>query len=122
MTFEERLAALGVDLSDLPTHYSLDMEVVALEAAADSGFGWLEDYVCHLTDIIDRMETRIVNLTGELDWLIRRAPDVEIECDLCVHRDHVGEPPCDKCAPPPGESFFEFAGIPEEGSVNYETD
>ena len=77
MTFDERLAALGVDLSDLPKTYEDAHTWNALSAAfawdvmADEkrGEGILAAYVLHLVDIIDRMETRIVNLTLERDSL-----------------------------------------------------
>ena len=77
MTFEERLAALGVDLSDLPKTYKDANTWNALTAAfawdvmADEkrGEGILAAFVLHLVDIIDRMETRIVNLTLERDSL-----------------------------------------------------
>ena len=77
MTFDERIAALGVDLSDLPKTYkdahtwnaftaAFDWDVMADEKR---GEGILAAYVLHLVDIIDRMETRIVNLTLERDSL-----------------------------------------------------
>ena len=77
MTFEERLAELGVDLSDLPKTYKDANTWNALTAAfawdvmADEkrGEGILAAFVLHLVDIIDRMETKIVNLTGDVDYL-----------------------------------------------------
>ena len=73
MTFEQRMAELGVDLSDLPMGYSEQH----LWKAYDALFDWndhcevLAPFVLHLIDVIDRMETRLVNLTGERDYLLR---------------------------------------------------
>ena len=61
MTFHERLAALGVDLSDLPQNH----------------FG-LIGRVANLVDIIDRMETALENVIGERDWLAAYYEDNEL--------------------------------------------
>ena len=70
MTPDERLESLlnrcGCTISDLPNRYSIDAESDALEAAADSGFS-IDAYACHLADIIDRMETAIINLLVDRD-------------------------------------------------------
>lgn len=107
MTFDERLAALGVDLSDLPTgiDYTIPQEESAMEAAADFG-GGLEAYILHLTDIIDRMETRIVNLTGEREYLLYRMWG-EYPCVICENAKREGGCAVDICG-------FEFAGVPED--------
>ena len=107
MTFDERLAALGVDLSDLPTgiDYTIPQEESAMEAAADFG-GGLEAYILHLTDIIDRMETRIVNLTGEREYLLYRMWG-EYPCVICENAKREGGCAVDICE-------FEFAGVPED--------
>ena len=73
-----------------------------------------EDYILHLTDVIDRMETALENVFGERDWLVRHAPDIEVECNLCVFRENTSQPPCDTCTLPPGPNYFEYAGVPEE--------
>ena len=78
MTFEQRMAELGVDLSDLPKHKRIPMLVINRKISE-----WKDElidnpldlyrYILHLTDIIDRVETRLVNLTGERDYLFERA-------------------------------------------------
>ena len=102
MTFEERLAELGVDLSDLPKPnklsfaYNVDNPVLLRNVSeavyefelntATGGRAYI-DYILHLTDIIDRMETRIVNLTGERDWLNEYygVNDGIGSCSMCIH-------------------------------------
>lgn len=137
MTFEERLAELGVDLSDLPLGYSLSAEKA--KSISDIACRWFVDedtpdgvalrnlvsiplfqYILHLVDVIDRMETRIVNLTGERDWLLEYygANDGIDSCSLCIH----SEEPCDsaacaKCSYS-GPSQFERADVPEEWRVD----
>jgi len=116
MTFEERLAALGVDLSDLPKTYEDAHTWNALSAAfawdvmADEkrGEGILAAYVLHLVDIIDRMETRIVNLTGERDYLVERYGDVTSDCRACSYYGEDGD-----CHNEQTYCSFDFACVPE---------
>lgn len=74
MTFEQRMAELGVDLSDLPKEYD-DSHVYKYFVEAINFFTEkgkdpsTMSYPLYLVDIIDRMETRIVNLTLERDSL-----------------------------------------------------
>lgn len=117
MTFEERMAELGVDLSDLPTRYEVEHRSAAFDAADNFG-GSLSmthnftDYILHLTDVIDRMETRLVNLTGERDYLVEQISKVIGDCDICVYSDCNGaEMPCYQCNFP--DRNFEFASVPE---------
>lgn len=117
MTFEERLAALGVDLSDLPTgiDYTIPQEEAAMEAAADFG-GGLEAYILHLTEIIDRMETRLVNVTGERDWL-KSVLENHLFCETCVGGQ--GMEPCVNghlCST--DNPNYRYSGIPEDWSVD----
>lgn len=113
MTFDERLAALGVDLSDLPrkwlTCVSEPYSGEQCYKAHGAAWAWyvgedqravpeleqqettrdrmiLRQYILHLTDIIDRMETRIVNLTGERDylrWKYSADPNETVPEDWC---------------------------------------
>lgn len=108
MTLEQRMAELGVDLSDLPTgiDYTISEEEAAMEAAADFG-GGLEAYILHLTDIIDRMETRIVNLTGERDYLLRL---YGFDCEECKRYNECNKD-TDYCK---GDLVEDWAGVPED--------
>ena len=67
MTFEERLAELGVDLSDLPYPDNGRMNAILKGVSDKDKIHALKQSYIRLVDIIDRMETRIVNLTGERD-------------------------------------------------------
>ena len=86
MTFEERMAELGVDLSDLPDDLSDEQRS---------------------REIIDRMETRIVNLTGELNYV----KDTFRDCATCTVGSIPHSDKCDAC----DENFsnYEFAGVLE---------
>ena len=124
MTFEERLAALGVDLSDLPTDYTSGE---SWAKAFDAAYKWSDEngrkqilepvqYILHLTDIIDRMETRIVNLTGERDYLIK---EYGYGCQECARYY--------KCHKECGDSYEcylveNWDGMPEYWEVDDETD
>lgn len=91
MTFEERLAVLGVDLSDMPKVHSYEKRF----AVAKNIFGVIDkelinrmNRACDLIDIIDRMETRLVNVTGERDWLkhmLCEMCDMETNGPSCAH-------------------------------------
>ena len=74
-----------------------------------------EDYILHLTDVIDRLETALENVCGERDYLVW-ALKKDYPCDICIHF----EEPCDICER--ANSKFEFAGIPEDWSADDETD
>ena len=128
MPFERRMAELGVDLSDLPKNlaggpepYPLSM----LSKANGAAWDWYLDidsdmenydstrskmvlklYILHLTDIIDRMETRLVNVTGERDWL----KDVVTTLNLCETCGASGKA-CDSC---PDWPHYEYSGVPED--------
>ena len=130
MTFEQRMAELGVDLSDMPKNlaggpepYPLSM----LSKANGAAWDWYLDigsdmenydstrskmvlklYILHLTDIIDRMETRIVNLTGDVDYLVERYGDVTSDCKACSYYGEDGD-----CYNEQTYCSFDFAGVPE---------
>lgn len=127
MTFEERLAALGVDLSDLPQsdgcHLTYDRQSRSMAEQEVYRFAGMsgqlvdiidclkmhQDYILHLIDIIDRMETRIVNLTGERDYLI----DEYVGCECCTYgadAETFDEEPCASCV---NEEHFEWS-VPED--------
>ena len=111
MTFEERLAELGVDLSDLPDEYSMEQCASACIVAGK----WAKytdhtvpfHYILHLVDVIDRMETRLVNVTGELNFIKYAFRD----CATCT----VGSVPYDDRCNCCDENFsnYEFAGVLE---------
>ena len=124
MTFEQRMAELGVDLSDLPkptkNEYAYECsnskclerlrETINNFEEGPSGVRAYVDYILHLVDIIDRMETRLVNVTGERDYLASEIAD----CQYCARiRD---DERCETC----DETFsnFEFRGVPEGWSAN----
>lgn len=83
MTFDERLAALGVETSDiLPSEehcsnlyekFFNSAERICKEMGEKFDLEMLLSYltiaIAKRDEIIDRMETRIVNLTGERDYL-----------------------------------------------------
>lgn len=63
MTADERieklLNAFGQTISDLPTNYGRDHRLAALEASKawnNTGAIYANNYICHLADVIDRME------------------------------------------------------------------
>ena len=120
MTFEQRMAELGVDLSDLPESYESMVEVVNAANAARKWFNneeprnkitleeiALAHYILHLTDIIDRMETRIVNLTGERDYLLTL---YGFDCEECKRYDECNRDG-DYCE---RELVEDWAGVPED--------
>ena len=131
MTFEERLAALGVDLSDLPNGYLLDIEME--RAISNTACRWfigddapdgvalrnllsIPQYILHLTDIIDRMETRLVNLTGELDWL-KSVLENHLFCETCIGGQ--GMEPCVNghlCSI--DNPNYRYSGVPEDWRVD----
>ena len=125
MTFEERLAVLGVETSDiLPSEKHCSnlyekffnlVERICKEMGEEFDQEMLLSYliiaIAKRDEIIDRMETRIVNLTGERDYLEGRMNITGGDCGSCVH-DHRGgcpiESPHKKC-----ESYI-FARVPED--------
>lgn len=123
MTFDERLAELGVDLSDLPSAYTLDAK--RARGVSDIACRWFIDedtpdgvalrnlvsiplfqYILHLVDVIDRMETRLVNVIGEREYLLDRMWG-ENPCVICENANRKGGCAVDICE-------FEFAGVPED--------
>ena len=122
MIFEQRMAELGVDLSDLSINVERDNALSEkyyelAEATADTkGIEFnallmitlvLHD-IAERDDIIDRMETRIVNLTGERDYLAKNYAG----CEDCRYCSAVDDNPCSGCDE--DYSALEFAGIPDD--------
>lgn len=140
MTPDERIEALlnraGQTISDLPksdgkhltydreSRSSAEHEVFAY--AKQSGYvdvidclAMHQDYILHLTDVIDRMETALENVCGERDYLAERFCKVACDCQLCIHslkRPH--EEPCISCRV--DDNRFEFAAVPDDWSVDDE--
>lgn len=140
MTPDERIEALlnraGQTISDLPKsdgkHLTYDRESRSsaehgvFAYAKQSGYvdvidclAMHQDYILHLTDIIDRMETALENVCGERDYLAERFCKVACDCQLCIHslkRPH--EEPCISCRV--DDNRFEFAAVPDDWSVDDE--
>ena len=132
MTTDERLEALlnraGQTISDLPKPsivtyaYPKDMRRNIHDTAAtwhgrlNYGSCDLEDYILHLTDIIDRMETALENVCGERDYLLQ-IDRMESDCWTCTNSDSGPE-----CHRPEGCVLndegrcvgYEYAGVPED--------
>ena len=117
---EELLSRAGQTISDLPNGYLLnageakDIQGVAcrwfIDEDAPEGVALrnlvsipLYQYILHLTDIIDRMETALENVCGERDYLR------SLECGLCYSFRKCGADACEMCMI--GE------GVPEYRSV-----
>ena len=122
MTFNQRLAALGVDLSDLPemAAYPIEREIEMVETIQRENDLPL-DYTLRLIDIIDRMETRLINLTGERDYLAKRVQEVDPDlCDVCVYAAQPPDAPeCEQCYNRDPDNFH-FAGVPMDWDADGE--
>ena len=88
MTCDERLEALlnraGQTISDLPERYD-ERLFNDVTRVADAWSKWTSpcpraEYILHLTDVIDRMETAMENVIGERDWLLKHHEG----CDGCA--------------------------------------
>lgn len=102
MTCDERLEKLlnkaGQTISDLPKGNRKEgaypgQKVSAMQAVCQfdrmldvSDFGILNclDYILHLTDVIDRMEWALDNVTRERDWL-KEMNRLHAGCQTCAH-------------------------------------
>ena len=94
MTPDERIEKLlnraGQTISDLPKRYEQEHRNTAFDAADKFGGSLamtqnFEDYILHLTDVIDRMETALENVCGERDYL-RHVAGVD-GCWTCTNSD-----------------------------------
>ena len=141
MTCDERLEALlnrcGQTISDLPKsdgkHLTYDRDARStaehevFRFAGQSGYvdvidclAMHQDYILHLTDIIDRMETALNNVIGERDYL-RKVIEKEVPCLICVTKEcRAYDEPCNSCLQPNGGTMVnhEYAGVPEDWSVD----
>ena len=125
MTADERIEALlgraGQTITDLPKRYEQAVRNNAFNAADHFGGSLsmtqnFEDYILHLTDIIDRMETALENVCGERDYLCDRSG-----CEFCAYERIDGNKmPCRGCTVT--KNLYEFAGVPEDWSADDETD
>ena len=128
MTPDERIEKLlnraGQTISDLPKRYEQAVRNNAFDAADHFGGSLsmtqnFEDYILHLTDIIDRMETALENVCGERDYL-RHVAGVD-GCWTCTNSDSGME-----CHRPEGCVLndegrcvgYEYAGVPEDWRVD----
>ena len=98
MTFDERLAALGIDLSDLP-----QTDVMIRCRTREE---MVRAYMTLFAEILDRMETRLDNVIGEREYLLDRMWG-ENPCVICENAKREGGCAVDICE-------FEFAGVPED--------
>ena len=124
MTLEERLAALGVETRDfVPSDehcknlydkfYAEAKRICKLMGGKLDGpfmVSLLIVAVAKRDIIIDRMETRIVNLTVEREYLLDRMWR-EYPCAICEHAKREGGCAVDLCG-------FDFAGVPEDWSAD----
>ena len=123
MTPDERIENLlnraGQTISDLPKRYEQEHRNTAFDAADHFGGSLcmtqnFEDYILHLTDVIDRMETALENVCGERDYLCDRSG-----CEFCAYERIDGDKmPCRGCTVT--KNLYEFAGVPEDWSADDE--
>lgn len=129
MTADERLEKLlnkaGQTISDLPKAYTKEAEREAVDAsyvwAGEDGECFITpiDYILHLTDVIDRLEWALDNVTRERDYLKKLLVEEGGNCAICVYADtNADEMPCYACDFP--KNHFEFAGIPEDWRADNE--
>lgn len=127
MTFDERLAALGVETNDiLPSNEHCNnlyekffalTERICKEMGEECDLEMLLSFlliaIAKRDEIIDRMETRIVNLTVECDWLRYD------ECPTCVNHDKHNPLLCgidDDCMQDNDGycTHYVYSGVPED--------
>lgn len=92
MTADERLEELlnkaGQTISDLPARYDEYAHRLAAYRAEQwsKKITWRQytDYILHLTDVIDRLEWALDNVTRERDWL-KEMNRLHAGCQTCAH-------------------------------------
>ena len=126
MTPDERIEKLlnraGQTISDLPKRYEQEHRNTAFDAADKFGGSLamtqnFEDYILHLTDVIDRMETALENVCGERDYLLHECIGCE-DCAAASEYDDFENEICHSCE---NESKFEWS-IPEDWRVDDDTE
>lgn len=136
MTLEERMAELGVDLSDLPQsdgcHLTYDRQSRSMAEQEMYRFAGMsgqlvdiidclkmhQDYILHLTDIIDRMETRLDNQTTLLKNLLHVIANADIPEGVTYEQFCLVVDSIYKTVQFAQEGWETYeAGIPKEGSV-----
>lgn len=129
MTPDERIENLlnraGQTISDLPKRYEQEHRNTAFDAADHFGGSLsmtqnFEDYILHLTDVIDRMETALENVCGERDYLLKTQC---FDCEDCVNFDSKDCPemqtdPALRC----DSTTAIWKGVSEDWRVDDETD
>ena len=135
---EKSLNRAGQTISDLPEGYLLN----AGEAKAIQGVAcrWFVDedapegvalrnlvsiplyqYILHLTDVVDRMETALENVCGERDYL--RTMARKEGCRTCIHHTYDNHLLCENegklCSLDDRGNCenYEYEGVPENWSV-----
>ena len=104
MTADERLETLlnrtNQTLSDLKRNHTAHERLPALNAVKEyrgmntKGYvcEWdYEEYILHLTDVIDVMETALENTLGTLDWMQTKC------CALCFRVNEDWSEACETC-------------------------
>lgn len=125
MTADERLETLlnraNQTLSDLKRNHTAHERLPALNAVKEyrgmntKGYvcEWdYEEYILHLTDVIDVMETALVNVTGERDWL-KSVLENHLFCETCIGGQ--GMEPCVNghlCST--DNPNYRYSGVPED--------
>ena len=131
MTFDERIEALlnraGQTISDLPKRDEHFLFVRDSRSAAEhevycyaqqnryllDSLAMHQNYILHMTDVIDRMETALENVIGERDYLAERLREVDPDlCGVCVYAAQPPDAPeCEQCSNREPDNFH-FAGVP----------
>lgn len=130
MTFEERMAELGVETRDfvpddehckrLYDKFYAEAERIcekmSMELDAPFMVSLLLVAVANRDDIIDRMETRLVNVTGERDWL-KSVLENHLFCETCVGGQGI-EPCVNGHLCSTDNPNYRYSGVPEDWSVD----
>lgn len=109
MTCDERLEALlnraGQTLIEIEPLAIGDTDNLIDYAIRSRGHA--QAAVMHLTEIIDRMETALVNVIGERDYL-RKVIEKEVPCLICVTTESQFKDLCRGCAYANGRGVIEM--------------
>lgn len=136
---EKTLNRAGQTISDLPSWHEYDEDRLHLswnmairaerelyslpEDCGITGTRMIDVLSAHYAkavDIIDRMETALENVCGERDYLLHLIKKTR-PCWVCVHRDLLAsQHPCNTCRNVKSDPYFEYAGVPDNWSVDDE--
>lgn len=119
---EKLLNRAGQTISDLPKRYRQEHRNTAFDAADKFGGSLsmtqnFEDYILHLTDIIDHFEWALENVCNERDYLAYRLNWLS----MYRHRDCQSCERVNECERTPDHCLgWVFGGVPEDWSANDE--